>query len=233
MWVDISAKYICSTICMPRNIVRHLVQFGFDRLYTSFAWSYDFVAAAASLGEWKVWGAAALSFLPHEIFINGAPLLEIAHGTGHLHARLREQGMHIVGVDRSAQMGRLTRTRCGKDAALARTDALALPFMNAAFAAVVCTFPASFVFETHALREVTRVLRTGGAYVVVPYAALRGRDLLARSIAFAYRITGQASSNALLEAHTRTAFENAGMHFETHRVQTPRADVTVWVGRRP
>jgi ubiquinone/menaquinone biosynthesis C-methylase UbiE len=218
---------------MNDAFIHRLAQFGFDRLYTTFAWTYDAVAAAASLGEWKVWGAAALEFLPNDVVAEDTPLLEIAHGPGHLHARLREQGVHAVGIDRSPQMGRLTRARCGTSAALTRADALALPFMNATFAAVVCTFPASFVFQAHALREVARVLRTGGAYVVVPYAVMRGRDPLSRFIAAAHRITGGTSTHAAVEARVGAAFAAAGMRFESHRVRTPRADVTVWVGRRP
>ena len=218
---------------MNDAFIRRLVQFCFDRLSTTFAWTYDAVAAAASLGEWKVWGAAALEFLPNDVVAKYAPLLEIAHGPGHLHARLREQGVHAVGIDRSPQMGRLTRARCGTSAALTRADALALPFMNATFAAVVCTFPASFVFQAHALRDVARVLRTGGAYVVVPYAVMRSRDPLSRFIAAAHRITGGTSTHAAVEARVGAAFAAAGMRFESHRVRTPRADVTVWVGRRP
>jgi ubiquinone/menaquinone biosynthesis C-methylase UbiE len=218
---------------MNDALIHRLIQFCFDRLYTTFAWSYDVVAAAASLGEWKVWGAATLEFLPLNVVAKDTPLLEIAHGPGHLHARLREQGVHAVGIDRSPQMGRLTRARCGRSAALARADALALPFIDAAFAAIVCTFPASFVFQAHALREVARVLRTGGAYVVVPYAVLRGRDPLSRFIAAAHRITGGTATHAAVEARVGAAFAAAGMRFESHRVRTPRADVTVWVGRRP
>jgi len=213
-------------------LLRRLVQFSFDHLYTTFAWTYDAVAVAASLGEWRRWGAAALDFLPARVH-DGARLLEIAHGPGHLHADMHAAGLRSIGIDLSPQMGRIARRRVGIHAALARADALDLPFPADAFAAVVCTFPASFVFSHAALQEVARVLQPGGRYLVVPYAVLHGRDPLARLIAAAHRITGQAASHAAVEEHMLRACTDVGLHFDARRVRTPRANVTVWVVAKP
>lgn len=214
------------------TILRSLIQFGFDRLYTTFAWSYDVVAAAASLGEWKTWGAAAVDFLPQEVFASAAPLLEIAHGPGHLHAALRDRRTHVFGIDRSPQMGRITRARCHYAANLARADAFALPFVDAHFTAVVCTFPASFIFAARALEEITRVLQPGGRCVIVPYATLRGRDPLSRLVAAAHRLTGGAATHAAIEARVAASFSAAGLRFEAHQVRTPRANVAIWLGSK-
>jgi ubiquinone/menaquinone biosynthesis C-methylase UbiE len=213
---------------MNQKFLPHLVRFAFDRLYTTFAWTYDAVAAAAGLGEWKRWGAAALEFLPASATCGGR-VLEIAHGPGHLHARMHAAGLRCVGIDLSPQMGRLARRRIGQRAALARADALHLPFPDRSFAAIVCTFPAAFVFSHTALQEIGRTLRNGGHCIVVPYAALRGRDPLTRLVAAAHRITGQAASHAAVERHMRLACDAAGLHLDSQRVRTPRADVTAWV----
>lgn len=214
-----------------RTLIHRFVSFSFAQLYTTFAWTYDAIAAIVSLGEWKRWGATVLDFLPHSVTSSAEPLLEIAHGPGHLHARMRAMGLRVLGIDLSAQMGRITRRHAGSSAALAQADALHLPFADHSFAAIICTFPAAFVFAPAALLEAARTLQPHGRFIVVPYATLRGRDPLTRAIRLAFRITGQSSSNAALEAHMSTAYAAAGMQFSVERVATPHADVTVWIGR--
>jgi len=86
--------------------MRGLIRFAFDQFYTTFAWTYDAVAAAVSFGEWQQWGRAAMPFLPRT-----GRLLEIAHGPGHLHLALRQAGYDAVGIDLSPQMSRMARRR--------------------------------------------------------------------------------------------------------------------------
>lgn len=208
-----------------------LVRAAFKQFYTTFAWTYDTVAAIVSFGEWKRWGEAALAFLPDNVHAGRARVLEIAHGPGHLHRTMRERGYALTGIDLSPQMGRLTQRRA-RAAALARASALRLPFADAAFEGVVSTFPAEFVFHPDTLRDVARVLTPGGRFVIVPTASLRGSGATTRLIEFAYRVTGQRAALAQVEPRVRDAFAAAGMTFASHRVPTPRAEVVVWVGVR-
>lgn len=214
-----------------------LVRAAFKEFYTTFAWTYDTVAAIVSFGEWKRWGEAALDFLPDVVRTGRARVLEIAHGPGHLHRTMLERGYALTGIDLSRQMGRLTQQRARAVAraggvALACASALRLPFADAAFETVLSTFPAEFVFQRDTLRDVARVLAPGGRFVIVPTASLRGSGVLTGLVRFAFRITGQHAALADIEPRVRDAFAAAGMTFASKRVPTPRADVVVWVGVR-
>ncbi|BCX03460.1 MAG: hypothetical protein KatS3mg053_1398 [Candidatus Roseilinea sp.] len=202
-----------------------LIRFAFNQLYTTFAWAYDLVADAVSFGEWKAWGRAAIPFLARE-----GRLLEIAHGPGHLHLALREQGFDVIGFDLSPQMARLLRERIvratGQPPAHVRASALRLPFADQSFACAVSTFPAEFVFARATLDEVHRILHPGGRFVIVPMARFKGSDALTELVKFAYRLTGQGESPV---DGIRRRFTSAGYAFEPHIVQTERAEVTVWV----
>ena len=206
--------------------MNRLIRFAFRQFYTTFAWTYDAVAAVVSLGEWKAWGRAAISFLPRE-----GHLLEIAHGPGHLHLALRQQGFDAVGIDLSMQMCRMLRTRLaplpasGEGLGL-RASALRLPFADGSFTSVVSTFPADFIFAPDTLNEVRRVLQPGGRFVIVPGTLFRVDNRATRLLKLAYRLTGQREIPAIA---ARTLFESAGFEFEAHTVQTKHADVTVWV----
>lgn len=209
--------------------MNRLIRFAFTQFYTTFAWTYDAVAHLVSFGEWRAWGAAALAHLP------AAPsrVLEIAHGPGHVHAAMRQRGYDAIGIDLSRQMGALARKRvlalsgCAPD--LARADALRLPFPDAAFDAALSTFPAEFVFHPETLREVARVLRPGGRFVIVPTAQFRGEELATRLVDALYRITGQRASLEAVEGRVRAAVAAAGFAFESQRTSTARAEVVVWV----
>lgn len=202
-----------------------LIRFAFDQFYTTFAWTYDAVAAIVSFGEWREWGRAALGFVPRD-----GRLLEIAHGPGHLHLALRRQGLDAIGIDLSRQMVRIALARLHKggvvDPALVRSTALRLPFRDACFAGVVSTFPAGFIFADETLAEVRRVMQPRGRFVIVPGATLRGDDPVTGAVKAAYHLTGQGEAP---EAPVRALFEGAGFSFASHAVRTPRADVTVWV----
>ncbi len=209
--------------------MNRLIHFAFDQLYTNLAWAYDLVADAVSFGEWKAWGRAAIPFLTRE-----GRLLEIAHGPGHLHLTLRQQGFEVIGLDLSPQMARRLRRRIlqatGQAPAHARASALRLPFADGSFACAVSTFPAAFIFAPETLREVRRVLHPGGRFVVVPTARLKGNDALTALVKFAYRVTGQGRSSV---DSIRRRFESAGYTFAQHTVQTARAEVVVWVCAAP
>ncbi len=208
--------------------MKGLIRFAFAQFYTRFAWTYDTVASVVSFGEWRVWGEAALAFVPP-----GAHVLEIAHGPGHLHRSLRQRGLAVVGIDLSPQMGRLTRERVlratGHPPRLLRASALRLPFADAAFDRVVSTFPAEFIFHPDTLNDARRILRPDGALVIVPTARFRQHGPFTALIESAYRITGQRASQEQVEARMAALTRDSGLSFSSHRVETPRASVTVWL----
>ena len=70
-----------------------LVRFGFRLLYNEMAFTYDVVSTVVSLGEWRCWQRAALSYL--EATPDDA-LLELAHGTGNLQLDLLEAGYQTI-----------------------------------------------------------------------------------------------------------------------------------------
>ncbi len=208
-----------------------LVRFGFQQLYTRLAWAYDAIAAGVSFGEWQAWGRCAIPFL------RGRRILELAHGPGHLHLALRAQGLAVTSIDLSAQMGDLARRRieaflrrqpeqAARGLRLARADARRLPFRDAAFESVVSTFPTDFIFTPAALSEARRVLASGGVLVIVPAAAFHGNGAPERVIDGLYRVTGQRRGEAMPVA---PRFAEAGFSFRAERVDTRRAQVTVWV----
>ena len=206
--------------------MNRFVRFAFDQFYTNFAWTYDAVASAVSSGEWALWGRQAITFLPR-----AGRILEIAHGPGHVHLALREQGYNVAGIDLSRQMGRMAYERVraaqGVSPALARASAMQLPFADGSFAAAVSTFPAGFIFMKETLAEVKRVLAHRGRLVIVPSAELQGRDWATSLVRFAYQVTGQSQTPS--HAQLSAFFTSHGFFFSEHACPTPRAIVTVWV----
>jgi ubiquinone/menaquinone biosynthesis C-methylase UbiE len=90
--------------------VKTILRFFFRLLYHQFAFTYDLVAAGVSFNRWKKW---VVSVIP---FIEGNRILEMGHGPGHLQRILLSRGLVAVGIDESAEMGRLakrTLTRWG------------------------------------------------------------------------------------------------------------------------
>lgn len=207
-----------------------LVQLGFRLLYHELAWTYDAVSAIVSLGQWGDWQRVALRYLDVPA---GAPVLELAHGTGRLARELRHSGYRLVALDRSPAMGRIARRRLarwGWRPALVRAEARALPFGPGRFVAVISTFPTEFIADPTTLAEIHRVLQPGGRLVIVVGAMLTGRDAAARSLELAYRVTSQRGPwAAILEARLRAA------GFAPHLLaeSLPRSTVWVCVADRP
>ncbi len=160
----------------------------FRLLYGPCAWTYDLVAWAVSLGQWTAWGRVALRA------VDGPPVLELAHGPGHLQAAMSRQGLHPVGVDLSPQMGHLAQRRLRRAAIaprLVQAQAQALPFRDGCFGGVVATFPTEFILDPRTAHEVERVLAVGGHVGIVAGCRLTGRGLPARFLEWLYQVTGQ------------------------------------------
>lgn len=168
--------------------MRLILRLFFHLLYHQFAWSFDLVAAAVSLGMWKQWVNSALPYL------DGPRLLEIGHGPGHLLQALSEKGMSAIGLDESRWMGRLALKNLRSTQTtteLVNGYAHYLPFKSASFNQVVSTFPAEFIFQPAVLAEIHRLLVEGGCLVVLPFAWITGTSPAHRLARCLFRFTNQ------------------------------------------
>lgn len=112
-----------------------------------------------------------------------ASVLEIACGTGivtrHLRDRLREN-VRLIATDLNEAMLAYAMSKPGADQGIEwkQADATTLPFANDSFDAVVCQFGLMFFPDKpKALREVSRVLSPGGAFVFNVWDSLEKNDL--------------------------------------------------------
>lgn len=97
----------------------------------------------------------------------GMRLLEIGSGTGSLLSRLRAQGYDAVGVDVNGHLLAEARRWHGADLPVQQVEGTALPFPDGAFDVVLSFDVFEHIPDSDAhLREVRRVLRPGGAYLV-------------------------------------------------------------------
>jgi ubiquinone/menaquinone biosynthesis C-methylase UbiE len=100
--------------------------------------------------------------------------LEVAVGTG-LNLPFYPAGVQLTGIDFSPAMLGIARRRAGhlgRAVDLRQADALALPFPDASFDTVVCTFSLCAIpDEPRAICEMTRVLRPGGLLLLADHIA--------------------------------------------------------------
>jgi SAM-dependent methyltransferase len=110
-------------------------------------------------------------------------VLDLACGDGFLLSLLRDRagaGARLVGIDLSTGELRHARGRLGPDAPLCRGNALALPFPDGRFDAVLCHLALMLMPATEqVLLEVRRVLKPGGRFAAVVGAPSPGNAALA------------------------------------------------------
>jgi ubiquinone/menaquinone biosynthesis C-methylase UbiE len=199
--------------------VKTLLRYFFRLLYHQFAFTYDLVAAAVSFNRWKSW---VVSVIP---FINGNRILEIGHGPGHLQRALLSRQWNSVGIDESAEMGRLARRNLSRwtlskpaDSPSVKHNAYAqtkltrgvsqyLPFASDSFDTIVATFPTEYITDPITLAEVNRCLADGGKLVVLPVALPKNRFL-----DWLFKATHQSPVEALevVQAKLKEPFLAAG-----------------------
>jgi demethylmenaquinone methyltransferase/2-methoxy-6-polyprenyl-1,4-benzoquinol methylase len=104
----------------------------------------------------------------------GDHVLDACCGTGDLALAARASGADVVGLDFSERMLERARAKSG-DVEWVRGDVLALPFDDATFDAVTVGFGVRNVDDLEAgLRELRRVLRTGGKLGILEITQPRG-----------------------------------------------------------
>lgn len=217
----------------PVKAWRRIVAWGFEQLYHQMAWSYDAVSWGVSLGRWRQWQQAVLPY------VAGPRVLEVAHGPGHLLLTLHRAGYQVTGLDQSAQMGRLARSRLQAaqiEVELVRGLAQALPFMSGVFDCLVVTFPTHFILEAAALQAAARVLRPGGRLVILPAARLLGQGPAVRLIGWLYRVTGQAApadlDTAAVWAPWLAALTAADLPATVERLPLPGSELWLLVAEK-
>ena len=205
---------------------RSFLRFFFRHFYTSLAWSYDLVAGIVSVGQWNDWVRSVLDPFPAE------PMLEIAHGPGHLLLEVSRRGGHAFGVDASHQMCHIASRRlkqAGRDFSVVQAQAQALPFPERAFATLLSTFPTEFILDRESLFEARRTLQSEGQYRVVPMAEILGTGFLDRAAAWLFRMTGQYAD---LPPSWSQPIAEAGFHVRRDDVLLNRARVIRLVASR-
>lgn len=198
-------------------------------LYHQFAWTYDFVAAVISLGRWQDWVQTALPYL------NGR-VLEIGFGPGHLQLSLNEIKLPAFGLDESRQMARQASRRLRKRGAifrLSRGYAQHLPFADGVFDSVCATFPAEYIFDPQALKEIRRVLVPAGRLIILPMAWITGTRLLERLMAWLFRVSGEAPGKpGPVSAAIKDRFAHAGFEVRSEIVERKGSQVLVIVAEK-
>ena len=170
------------------KLLRAALRLFFEKLYTTFAWTYDLVAWMSSMGQWRTWQSAVLENIPE------GDILEIGHGTGHLLLRLMQLDRKVFGIDPSTQMTRIATKRLrhsGYHPLVIRSKAQHLPLPKERFSVILSTFPSAYIFDPDTLNEAYRVLQPEGVFVIVGSVRITGRGLHDRFAAWLYRITGQ------------------------------------------
>jgi demethylmenaquinone methyltransferase / 2-methoxy-6-polyprenyl-1,4-benzoquinol methylase len=129
-----AVREMFDTIAPRYDLVNRIITFGLDR-------------------RWRRTAVSSLSLSP------GALVLDVACGTGDLCIELASRGQRAVGVDLSIGMIAHARTA----APLVQTDALRMPFPDAAFDGAVSGFALrNFVALDPLFTELARVVRPGG-----------------------------------------------------------------------
>ena len=209
--------------------MRRLLAIFFQLFYHSFAWTYDFVAAAVSLGRWQTWAMQARPFMSGRV-------LEIGFGPGHLQIALNADGLAVFGLDESRQMSRQATRRLRKvkyPRRLIQGYAQKLPFPHGDFDRVVATFPSEFIFEEPTLREIHRVLRPAGELVIVPSAWITGKGLLERLAAGLFLVTGQAGILEQILPGMKRRISDSGFLVRHELLELEKSRVMVIIATKP
>lgn len=134
-------------------------------LYNALAPFYDSLDWL-TFGAWWKLVRRALEFVPPE-----QNVLEVGFGPGKLHVELAKEANFCVGLDLASGMCSFAQRRLlrqGLEVNITRGNALSLPYADESFDTVVSTFALSGMPDgQNVVREMARVLRTGGQIILV------------------------------------------------------------------
>jgi demethylmenaquinone methyltransferase/2-methoxy-6-polyprenyl-1,4-benzoquinol methylase len=139
-------------------------------MFDGIAPVYDVMNRVMTLGLDQRWRRLAVSL----VVWPGDRALDACCGTGDLAVAAEQRGAHVVGLDFSARMLERARPKSGT-IEWVQGDALALPFGEAEFDAATVGFGVRNLEDLEAgLRELNRVLRSGGKVAVLEITRPRG-----------------------------------------------------------
>jgi demethylmenaquinone methyltransferase / 2-methoxy-6-polyprenyl-1,4-benzoquinol methylase len=139
-------------------------------LFAPLGPTYDRVGAVLSLGQDPLWRRFLVSRLPP-----GGHVLDVATGTGLVAAELARRGFEVTGLDQSADMLAVARRRFGERIELVEASADAIPFPDASFDHLTCTYLLRYVEDPRAtLMELARVVRRGGVVASLEFGVPGG-----------------------------------------------------------
>jgi demethylmenaquinone methyltransferase / 2-methoxy-6-polyprenyl-1,4-benzoquinol methylase len=106
----------------------------------------------------------------------GDTVLDVATGTGAVARELvASKGCTVVGLDQSPEMLAEARRRLPADVELIEASAESIPFPDASFDALTFTYLLRYVSDpASTVRELARVVRTGGTIAGLEFAVPRG-----------------------------------------------------------
>jgi demethylmenaquinone methyltransferase/2-methoxy-6-polyprenyl-1,4-benzoquinol methylase len=147
-------------------------------LFAPLGPTYDRYARLLSFGQDPRWRRFLVSRIPPE----ATRVVDVAAGTAAVSIELARAlpTRSVVGVDQSAEMlaagrERVTRAGLGSRIDLREGNAESLPFADAEFDALTCTYLLRYVDDPAAtLRELARVIRPGGTMATLEFAVPRG-----------------------------------------------------------
>jgi demethylmenaquinone methyltransferase/2-methoxy-6-polyprenyl-1,4-benzoquinol methylase len=140
-------------------------------LFAPLGPTYGLVGAVLSLGQDPLWRRYLVSRLPPD----GGHVLDVATGTGLVAAELLRRGFRVTGLDQSAEMLEVARRRLGSRIELVESSAHSVPFENASFDHLTCTYLLRYVDDPGAtLAELARVVSPGGIVAMLEFAVPAG-----------------------------------------------------------
>jgi SAM-dependent methyltransferase len=160
---------------------------------------------------------------------SGERALDLGCGVGHTLRRIAPLVTFAVGADATFEMMLAGRTSVvsAPNAAFAQSDASALPFADASFDLATCRLAAHhFSDPASAFREVARVLRPGGRFVLADNYAPddRALDIFINELE-TLRDASHVRNHTL--AGWRTLLEDAGLHAGIDNVLPPLSHATL------
>lgn len=144
-----------------------------QRVFTGIARTYDRVATVLSLGQDPRWRTALVDAIGARA---DDRVLDVATGTGMVAEALRRRyGCRVVGLDQSADMLAVARTRAGVYEQVVVGRAEQLPFPDASFDHLSFTYLLRYVDDpASVMRELARVVRPGGRIASVEFGVPAG-----------------------------------------------------------
>ena len=148
------------------------------RLFAPLGGSYDRYSRLLSLGQDPRWRR----FLVSRLDVGPAQtVLDVATGTAAVAIELvRRTGCSVIGLDQSPEMlatagVRVEEAGLGERIRLVEGDAQRLPFDDASFDGLTCTYLLRYVEDAGAtLSELARTVRPGGTIAMLEFAVPRG-----------------------------------------------------------